>query len=525
MAKRKNKTKRSLGSLPKGLPQRPGNKRSLEENPFEVSSRNNNKRSKHQVHNRNTTNNSNNTKQSALQRSLERRKLQLKESLETSKKTNAFVDRRIGEYNPTLTADHKMLARLVKERSRRSKRSQKYSLEDDNINDQQHTLTHKGRVLTDFDGKEHVMLSDSDEDDDDKGNLDALDTQLHFGGFRKEASAYGPADGGGGQDLVNVYSQRKTELDEMIHRRKVLKAERLHHKEQQVEAFESMDDGFQEIASLLQFRDKQKERKAREEARREGTMSDEEQEMAEWDKEMKTFLLDRKVKATDRTKTPEEIAKEEADRLHELEMRRLARMNGDFDEDDFSDISDDDGKKGRRKKKKTAKARNPDELDDSEEEGNNNDMDVRFTADGLIYVDKNGVAVKKVGDEEHSNQSDSSDSDRDGDDEGDDASEDHHDSHVVLTVGARVCGSYRVKEQFQQQGSWYEGVITKVNKQLDGQVTYDVTYDDGDVEEAMDPANVRLVKKTQDDQAKETSKQHGELAIKRKQQKAKDKAR
>ena len=30
--------------------------------------------------------------------------------------------------------------------------------------------------------------------------------------------------------------------------------------------------------------------------------------MADWDKEMKTYLFERRVTATDRTKTPEEIA-------------------------------------------------------------------------------------------------------------------------------------------------------------------------------------------------------------------------
>ena len=55
------------------------------------------------------------------------------------------------------------------------------------------------------------------------------------------------------------------------------------------------------------------------------------------------FLFERKVKATDRTKTPEEIAKEEATKLHALESKRLARMEGDFlSEDEFSDISTDE---------------------------------------------------------------------------------------------------------------------------------------------------------------------------------------
>merc|ERR1719491_2658942 len=108
-------------------------------------------------------------------------------------------------------------------------------------------------------------------------------------------------------------------------------------KEDQVETFETMDTSFAELANLLNFRDKEKERVKKVEARKEGTLTKDEAEMDDWDKEMKEYLFERRVKATDRTRTPEEIAKAEADRLHALESRRLARMAGDFlSEDEFS---------------------------------------------------------------------------------------------------------------------------------------------------------------------------------------------
>jgi hypothetical protein len=51
-----------------------------------------------------------------------------------------------------------------------------------------------------------------------------------------------------------------------------------------------------------------------------------------------------KVKPTDWTKTPEEIAKTKADELHAMESNHLMRMTGNFlREDEFSDISDNDG--------------------------------------------------------------------------------------------------------------------------------------------------------------------------------------
>merc|ERR1712176_1131785 len=107
-----------------------------------------------------------------------------------------------------------------------------------------------------------------------------------------------------------------------------MKAERMKAKEQQVESFANMDESFQELAGLLAFRDKEKEIREHIKDKREGKLSKEDQEFQDWNKEMRGYLYaDRKVKATDRTKTPEELAKEEAERLHELETRRLARMN------------------------------------------------------------------------------------------------------------------------------------------------------------------------------------------------------
>jgi nucleolar protein 14 len=284
MAKRKTRAKRSLGALPKGLPQRRkhGLSAAADVNPFEVSSRQ--KRAKHEVHNRrNNTAQQHTNPQSALAKSLQRRQTQLKETLATSKKANAFVDRRIGEYNTDITADEQMLARLVRERSRRSKRASKYSLEEDN--DEVVELTHKGRTIDDLTAKDHVMLSDNEED----GNLDALDTELHFGGGSfGRPSAYGP--GADDTNMSQLYLHKKMELDDLIARRKVLKAERVRSKEEQANAFENMDDSFKEIASMLQFRDKEKEYKQREEARKSGNLTQEDEEMADWDKEMKVSV-------------------------------------------------------------------------------------------------------------------------------------------------------------------------------------------------------------------------------------------
>ncbi len=331
-----------------------------------------------------------------------------------------------------------------------------------------------------------------------------------------------------------------------------------------VDKFEELDENFKELSALLNFRDKEKDRREHFKAKKEGTLSAGDQEMEDWNKEMKSYMFERKVKATDRTKTPDEIAKEEADRLHELETRRLARMNGDFEEDDMSDISDDEADKKSKKKKfsssskaKTAKrARNPDELDSDDEESD--ELEARFTADGLVYVDKDGNVVKKAGEDE----SDMEEQDlnnglgrkapRDDDDETPEESSDDEDSDdlgdsdddasvesgdglssgeesdiegTVLDVGTKVKGKYLADQQFEGKSKWYAGAIQSVTNDAKGNILYDILYDDGDVEQGVKPENVRRRKKSEGEKKAEDEKQQKIIEISSKRRKARQKAR
>ena len=60
-----------------------------------------------------------------------------------------------------------------------------------------------------------------------------------------------------------------------------------------MEKFEELDDNFKALAAMLNFRDKEKDRKEFFEAKKAGTLSTEDKEMDDWDKEMKVraFLL------------------------------------------------------------------------------------------------------------------------------------------------------------------------------------------------------------------------------------------
>ena len=538
MGKRKNRAKRSTKSLPKGLPVRGapsgGGKSSISgSNPFEVTHRQ--KRAKHEVVNRPTSFSTQQQQQqngrsrpSALADALQKRQTAVREALRRTKKANQFVDKRLGEYDRNVSAQEQALARLVRERTRRSKRSRQFALNDqdndDNAEDDsdKNLLTHKGKAIDQLTAADHVMLSDDEEDE--IGNLDALDTELHFGGSKtsqKEAAIYGAS--GAANDMSTQYSQKKTDLDDLILRRKIKKAERLKSKEDQVDTFQAMDESFADLAAQLRFRDKEQDIREHLQRKRAGTLSKEDQEFADWDREMKQYLhVERKVKAVDRIQTPEEIAKNEAERLHALETRRLARMNGDFDDDDFSDVDDeeedeDDSDSQKRRRRRNQQQYHPEALDNASDVSDDEEdqLQTRFTADGLVQVDKNGVVVRKVGEDsataEQSNNNNSK--------------KPTMTETVVHAVGAKVTASYRAMEQYGGSESWFDGTVSAVKRDKAGNLSYDIEYDDGDFEEGVDPRHVRPVEKTDEEREKEDEKKAQEQALKRKKQKAKEKAR
>ncbi|KAL7544870.1 hypothetical protein ACHAWF_008236 [Thalassiosira exigua] len=624
----KSRARRSPASLPRGIPQRGGGTAGTSSSsPFDRAAAGGfagaaggggggggggkgGRRAKHHVHNRPVPSSSTDRNaQSKLAESLARRKAGLVASLAREGKANEFVDRRIGEGGRGRggggggggkgggggeRAEDAMLRRVVRERARRSQKREKFRLDgdDDDDGDEGGGLTHRGRAIDDsYDGvpldAADVPLSDSDDAGDD---LDRVDTMLHFGGGKfdrdadaKERDAYGMGGGGGKDDLGRAYRSRREELEERIARKKFEKAEKMKRKEDQVETFETMDESFAELAQLLQFRDKEQERVKKVEARKEGTLSRDDKEMDAWDKEMKEYLFERKVAATDRTKPPEELAKEEAERLHALESKRLARMSGDFlSEDEFSDVSDDEeegggkrkrrrGKKGNKdrepkKKRRSSDRANPEELSDSDGDdakGKGGGHEVRFTADGLVYVDERGNVVGKVGDEDKADEGEDSDDDSSDDvasdgDEGssgkekdekrrrdlgnsddeasaDETSSDGEEDRSVgdegefsaadLKEGTAVQGNYRAAEQYGNKRNWYNGTITAARKDANGNPVYDVTYEDGDVEEGMTVDNVRPMPKSKEEKREDRAKQSEATLAKKKKQKAKLRAK
>lgn len=237
-----------------------------------------------------------------------------------------------------------------------------------------------------------------------------------------------------------------------------------------------------------------------------------------------------------------------------METRRLARMNGDFEDDDLSDISDDEegggsSAKRRRREKDKLKSKKKqkgesggDDLgddSDSDDEKKEDGHEVRFTADGLVYIDKEGKVVGKVGEEEgrgedsNDDESDENESNN-SDDESEDGSDsesgsyddgDDSDDDIEFTEGMKIQGNYHASEQYQGKENWYDGTITAIRTDNAGNTLYDVTYDDGDFEEGMTEENVRPAPISKEEKDQQINEKTEAAMAKKKKQKAKLRAK
>ncbi|GMH82023.1 hypothetical protein TrST_g3243 [Triparma strigata] len=336
--------------------------------------------------------------------------------------SNKFKDKRFGVNDGSLSTDTVMLERFKRERVHQSKKANKYNLAPSI------PITHKGEKMNSKKALEDTL--DFDDSDDEKvvGNLDKADTQMHFGGGSlgkriREQNPYGSTEP---KTLSEIYAGRVSELDDVIRMSKVRKMEKRKMKEEQAEGFEGVDSAFDELRGLLNFRDNGVEKEEERMRRKRVRLGEEEGDDNDlWESEVKMLAFEKKSKASDRTKTIDEIRKEEAEELKEKEERRLKRMKGDFEGDDLSDVEDNE---------------------------------MKITAEGIKYVDKFGNDVTETSNPNESEPEQTSDSE--------DSSQaenalsamaalnesDSEDDLPPLPVGSNVSANFRANEQFQGDG-------------------------------------------------------------------------
>jgi nucleolar protein 14 len=263
-------------------------------------------------------------------------------------KIGGLVDRRFGENDPTMTPEERAAERFARESQRKMRKESMFNLEDD---EEEMQLTHMGQSLT-FDGP--------NQDDFDAGDLEEEQSDDEASRKRKRFP-----DGEEGQDedqedFIDYEDgeeqpgRKKTKAEvmkEVIAKSKFYKAERQQLKDDDEDLREALDKELPDLFDALRgmkapskaeapkqdFSEMNPERAAMLE------QSQNKDPEKEYDQRLRQMTFDQRSKPTDRTKTEEEKAEEEAERLKKLESDRLRRMRGEQltdDEDENMDMDE-----------------------------------------------------------------------------------------------------------------------------------------------------------------------------------------
>jgi nucleolar protein 14 len=266
--------------------------------------------------------------------------------MERKNKIGGIVDRRFGEDDPTMTPEERAAARFARESQKKLRKESMFNLEDDDEDDFQ--LTHKGETLTLGDGVPQ------DDFEDDLGGLEEDQSESEMPRKRKrlldddeelEDFVFDDEDG---EDQPERKKSKKEVMEEVIAKSKFYKLERQKAKEEDDDLREELDKGLPDLFDMLRgVKPPSKPEPAKDDmesmnpdraALLRGTLDNDPNK--EYDHRLKELTFDKRSQPTDRTKTAEEKAEEEAQRLKALEEERLRRMRGEQESDEEEDDED-----------------------------------------------------------------------------------------------------------------------------------------------------------------------------------------
>ncbi|WOK99686.1 nucleolar protein 14 [Canna indica] len=351
-----------------------------------------------------------------LSRSLavEKRKKTLLKEYEESAKSSTFLDKRIGEKDDTLQEFDKAVLRLQRERQIKLKRSSKYNLSDD----EEDGFT----VDPDKDDfKDEVPFDDNEDVDFDNENSSAPSDHLSLHSLPTLVSR-------SLDEEDQTHKSKKQVMSEIILKSKFYKAQKAKEKEEDESLMAKLDEAFSSLAQTEALRSLSHPNKMNalkalvnkdvKMESKEGPSSLPEKQLIEkgqpdaYDKLVKELGSDRRARASDRTKTPEEIAQEEKERLEELEKQRQKRMHGI---DDSSDEDSDDEEDFQKSAPKKFRPTSGDDLGDSF----SNDMD---TTEKKGWIDE----IYEQNDVDSQDESGSSSQDSESSDDNEEDADDNH---------------------------------------------------------------------------------------------------
>ncbi|XP_023275433.1 nucleolar protein 14 [Seriola lalandi dorsalis] len=246
-------------------------------------------------------------------KAINKRKETLLKEYKHKSKSNKFIDRRFGEYDTKMAPEEKILQRFAMERQRVHDKKDVYNL------NEEEELTHYGQSLAEM--EKYNDLVNSDDESEEKGLLSAELTASHFGGggggglLRKKTSGEQQEEEG------NQRAKSRQELiEELIQKSKQEKRERQVQREEAQELTEKLDQDWKNIQALMVKKTPKAENADKQE---------EKPKLEEYDMMVRELGFEMKAQPSEKMKTPEELAREEREKLQKLEADRLRRMMGD----------------------------------------------------------------------------------------------------------------------------------------------------------------------------------------------------
>ncbi|KAI4357990.1 hypothetical protein L6164_001901 [Bauhinia variegata] len=276
----------------------------------------------------------------ARSRAIEKRKKTLLKEYEQSGKASVFVDKRIGEQNEELDEFGKAILRSQRERQLKLNNKSKYNLSDGEDDD------FEGLNIQGKDDFEDEIFPDDDGAEAAETEKELTTVQHLNSQIPSEISMEGDE---------NKHKSKKEVMEEIILKSKFFKAQKAKEKEENEHLVEELDKNFTSLVqskALLSLTEPSKmnalkalvnrnipnEHSNKENLSAIQKMDNSEKEKPDvYDRLVKEMILERRARPSDRTKTPEEIAQEERERLERLEEERQKRMNaseGSSDEDE-----------------------------------------------------------------------------------------------------------------------------------------------------------------------------------------------
>jgi nucleolar protein 14 len=349
----------------------------------------------------------------------ERRRATLLKEIQSRSKVGGILDRRFGENDPKMTPEQRAAERFARQSERKLKKNSIFALDDEDEEEMQ--LTHGGRSLA-F-GIENAH-DDIDEAEVETTSDDGDDRPRKRRRLSEEDSQDESADAEDG--LPERKKSKQEVMREVIAKSKLYKYERQQAKEDDDDLRAELDRGLPEFYEALQrqplpTKQPQLQGAVSEDSRmnpdRAALLKSKDKDTdQEYNERVRQMAMDVRSKPADRTKTEEEKATEEAERLKVLERKRLKRMRGEPESSD----EEDDAEPSEKEDEDLDDAQLFDLGQGSSEDARRRELDVEdedefVLGEDLIATDSEAEMATDEEDDKSDNSLDAAESDGDDD--------------------------------------------------------------------------------------------------------------